>query len=124
MVPDATVADGATETQPLTVELRQKTRGLHLKMDRLVQLGLFTVLDYQVDRRTTGERERGDPTTRGPTAHASLWMSFIDLSSDPARFLLRVQDGGRGIREASEKFPRPSLGPARTFASPKEDRSF
>ncbi|KAF9359034.1 hypothetical protein BGX34_008576 [Mortierella sp. NVP85] len=51
MAPDATAADGATETQPLTVELRQKTRGLHLKMDRLVQLGLFTILDYQIYRQ-------------------------------------------------------------------------
>jgi hypothetical protein len=37
------------ETIALTDDLRLKTKGLHLKMDRLVQLGLFTVLDYQVD---------------------------------------------------------------------------
>ncbi|KAF9586713.1 heme oxygenase (decycling) 1 [Lunasporangiospora selenospora] len=36
----------------LTVELRQKTKGLHLKLDRLVQLGLFTILDYQVCKPT------------------------------------------------------------------------
>ncbi|KAG0321397.1 hypothetical protein BGZ97_011476 [Linnemannia gamsii] len=32
---------------PLTDELRQKTKGLHGKTDRLVSLGLFAVLDYQ-----------------------------------------------------------------------------
>ncbi|KAF9561569.1 hypothetical protein EC968_005670 [Mortierella alpina] len=31
----------------LTDELRQKTKGLHAKTDRLVQLGLFAILDYQ-----------------------------------------------------------------------------
>ncbi|KAF9984116.1 hypothetical protein BGZ65_000972 [Modicella reniformis] len=42
---------GATEAQPLTVELREKTKGLHGKTDRLVQLGLFSVLDYQIYRQ-------------------------------------------------------------------------
>ncbi|KAG0201184.1 hypothetical protein BGX28_005931 [Mortierella sp. GBA30] len=36
---------------PLTDELRQKTKGLHAKTDRLVQLGLFAVLDYQIYRQ-------------------------------------------------------------------------
>ncbi|KAG0346929.1 heme oxygenase [Podila humilis] len=36
---------------PLTDELRQKTRGLHLKMDSIVQLRLFTVLDYKIYRQ-------------------------------------------------------------------------
>ncbi|KAF9999399.1 heme oxygenase [Entomortierella chlamydospora] len=35
----------------LTDELRLKTKGLHSKMDRLVQLGLFAVLDYKVYRQ-------------------------------------------------------------------------
>lgn len=48
MPSDTAPAGGATETLSLTDELRQKTRGLHVKTDRLVQLGLFTVLDYQV----------------------------------------------------------------------------
>ncbi|CAO3569554.1 unnamed protein product [Mortierella alpina] len=35
----------------LTDELRQKTKGLHAKTDRLVQLGLFAILDYQIYRQ-------------------------------------------------------------------------
>ncbi|KAK3817026.1 MAG: hypothetical protein J3R72DRAFT_460753 [Linnemannia gamsii] len=35
----------------LTDELRQKTKGLHGKTDRLVSLGLFAVLDYQIYRQ-------------------------------------------------------------------------
>ncbi|KAF9108425.1 hypothetical protein BGX29_000062 [Mortierella sp. GBA35] len=48
----------ATATTPptkqpllLTDELRQKTKGLHGKTDRLVSLGLFAVLDYQIYRQ-------------------------------------------------------------------------
>ncbi|KAF9354803.1 heme oxygenase [Mortierella sp. AD094] len=39
------------EAPLLTEELRLKTKGLHNKMDRLVQLGLFAVLDYKVYRQ-------------------------------------------------------------------------
>ncbi|KAF9123049.1 heme oxygenase [Mortierella sp. 14UC] len=41
----------ATRPLPLTDELRQKTKGLHGKTDRLVSLGLFAVLDYQIYRQ-------------------------------------------------------------------------
>ncbi|KAF9380858.1 heme oxygenase [Podila verticillata] len=40
-----------TETPLLTDELRGKTQGLHNKMDRIVQLGLFTVLDHKIYRQ-------------------------------------------------------------------------
>ncbi|KAG0233299.1 hypothetical protein B0O80DRAFT_494765 [Mortierella sp. GBAus27b] len=50
MAPNTGVT-GATEVLPLTVELRQKTKGLHVKMDRLVQLGLFTILDHKIYRQ-------------------------------------------------------------------------
>ncbi|KAF8979841.1 heme oxygenase [Entomortierella lignicola] len=47
------MASNVKETPPqlLTDELRSKTKGLHNKMDRLVQLGLFAVLDYKVYRQ-------------------------------------------------------------------------
>ncbi|KAI8597865.1 heme oxygenase-like protein, partial [Dissophora ornata] len=49
---ESTGAAGAQKTPLLlTDELRQKTKGLHGKMDRLVQLGLFTILDYQIYRQ-------------------------------------------------------------------------
>ncbi|KAF9111167.1 hypothetical protein BGX27_005308 [Mortierella sp. AM989] len=38
-------------TLSLTDEIRSKTRGLHSKLDKLVQLGLFAVLDYMVYRQ-------------------------------------------------------------------------
>ncbi|KAF9897540.1 hypothetical protein BX616_005390 [Lobosporangium transversale] len=48
----ATTASTASRTpQLLTEELRAKTKGLHGKLDRLVQLGLFTVLDYRIYRQ-------------------------------------------------------------------------
>ncbi|KAF9922386.1 heme oxygenase [Linnemannia zychae] len=40
-----------TKPLPLTDELRLKTKGLHGKTDRLVSLGLFAVLDYQIYRQ-------------------------------------------------------------------------
>ncbi|KAF9910452.1 heme oxygenase [Linnemannia zychae] len=45
------VTTAATSPLPLTDELRQKTKGLHGKTDRLVSLGLFAVLDYQIYRQ-------------------------------------------------------------------------
>ncbi|KAG9066002.1 hypothetical protein KI688_001217 [Linnemannia hyalina] len=46
-----TAAQATTKLLPLTDELRQKTKGLHGKTDRLVSLGLFAVLDYQIYRQ-------------------------------------------------------------------------
>ncbi|OAQ27552.1 heme oxygenase-like protein [Linnemannia elongata AG-77] len=46
-----TAAQATTKPLPLTDELRQKTKGLHGKTDRLVSLGLFAVLDYQIYRQ-------------------------------------------------------------------------
>ncbi|KAG0289936.1 hypothetical protein BGZ96_006566 [Linnemannia gamsii] len=42
-----TTATATAKHLPFTDELRQKTKGLHGKTDRLVTLGLFAVLDYQ-----------------------------------------------------------------------------
>ncbi|KAF9429788.1 heme oxygenase (decycling) 1 [Podila epigama] len=45
----------------LTDELRLKTRGLHGKMDRIVQLGLFTVLDYKEEYESHLAQENPHP---------------------------------------------------------------
>ncbi|KAF9434581.1 heme oxygenase [Entomortierella beljakovae] len=39
------------QVQLLTDEIRAKTKGLHNKMDRIVQLGLFAALDYKIYRQ-------------------------------------------------------------------------
>ncbi|KAG0264143.1 hypothetical protein BG011_007411 [Mortierella polycephala] len=68
----------------LTEELRQKTKGLHGKTDRLVQLGLFTVLDYQIYRQillgfyyvfSTFEEEY-ERHVKGPNAHPWLTHAY------------------------------------------------
>ncbi|KAG0362005.1 hypothetical protein BC939DRAFT_474677 [Gamsiella multidivaricata] len=78
------MAAQANETLTLTDDLRQKTKGHHRKMDRLVQLGLFTVLDYQIYRQIllgfyyvfrTFEEEY-EKHTKGPDLHPWVAQAY------------------------------------------------
>lgn len=68
-----TTAQATTKPLSLTDELRQKTKGLHGKTDRLVTLGLFAVLDYQVRKYT-------------PQIHAVFFFLFF--------FCVQTTNGG------------------------------